>query len=101
MLGTYVLELLIKDSTVKRIYALNRKDSGGFSVYARQKQAFRQRGLDSALAGSPKVVYVEGDAASLSPQLRYEVLQEVTCIIHNGKPDLHSTIGSCSNCPLK
>ncbi|KII85379.1 hypothetical protein PLICRDRAFT_44672 [Plicaturopsis crispa FD-325 SS-3] len=86
MLGTYVLDLLLKDSTVKRIYALNRKDSGGFPVEARQKQAFRQRGLDSALAGSAKVVYVEGDAASLSAQLRYEVLQEVTCIIHNAWP---------------
>ncbi|KII85380.1 hypothetical protein PLICRDRAFT_313940 [Plicaturopsis crispa FD-325 SS-3] len=85
-LGTYILELLLKDSTVKRIYALNRREPGGLSVRTRQKQAFRQRGLDSALAGSAKVLYVEGDAASLSPQLRHQVSQEVTCIIHNVWP---------------
>lgn len=85
-LGSHILKSLIEDRGISRIYALNRKDSrGGVSVRARQEAGFEQRGIDSALAASEKVVYVEGDAASLGSELREEVLRAVTCVIHNGK----------------
>ncbi|KII85378.1 hypothetical protein PLICRDRAFT_313944 [Plicaturopsis crispa FD-325 SS-3] len=88
-LGSHILKSLIEDRSIARIYALNRKDSrgaAGVSVRARQESGFEQRGVDSALAASEKVVFVEGDAASLSAQLREEVLRTVTCVIHNAWP---------------
>ncbi|KAK7050038.1 hypothetical protein VNI00_005470 [Paramarasmius palmivorus] len=85
-LGTYVLEALIKDPTVSRIYALNRQDvRGARTLFVRQSARFKDRGMEFVL-NSDKLVLLEGDAAVENLGLErgvYEKLRkEVTCIIH-------------------
>ncbi|KZP08006.1 hypothetical protein FIBSPDRAFT_939222 [Athelia psychrophila] len=59
-LGSYMLEALLKDSCVKKVYAYNRPARGSATVQDRQTNAFEAKGL---LLQSSKLVYVEGDTA--------------------------------------
>ncbi|KAI0249337.1 acetyl-CoA synthetase-like protein [Lactifluus subvellereus] len=85
-LGSNMLAQLLESSTVMRVYAFNRPSKSGASE-ARQLAAFRQRGLNTNLLASGKLVYVEGDlsepAFALSDKLYGEMHRSVTHIIHN------------------
>lgn len=56
--GCDILSHLLRDSTVKKIYAFNRR---GLDVAARQRKSFQQRGLDETELLSPKFQPIEGD----------------------------------------
>ncbi|KAF7296637.1 Aminoadipate reductase [Mycena chlorophos] len=84
-LGSHILELLLRLSSVDRVYAFNRP--GRFSVAERQSAAFREHALDAELLKSSKLVYLEGDSGradlGLSAEMYDELEKSVTCIIHN------------------
>lgn len=85
--GTYILESLIKDPTVSKVYALNRQDvRRARSVYLRQSARLDERGLDFNILNSDKLFLLEGDAALDNLGLHKDVFEEVrcsiTCIIH-------------------
>lgn len=59
-LGSNMLAQLLEAPAVMRVYAFNRPSKSANSQ-ARQLSAFEQRGLDTTLLSSNKLVYVEGD----------------------------------------
>ncbi|KAK0444273.1 uncharacterized protein EV420DRAFT_1277509 [Desarmillaria tabescens] len=87
-LGAYILDSLINDPTVTRVYALNRGDTkGARSVYIRHVDSFRERDLDWTLLNSDKLVLLEADLTveglGLEGQVYEEIRRDVTCIIHS------------------
>ncbi|KAK0437868.1 hypothetical protein EV421DRAFT_999334 [Armillaria borealis] len=87
-LGAYILDALISDPTVTRVYALNRGDmKGARSVYIRHVDSFRERDLDWALLNSDKLVLLEADlmveGLGLEEHVYEEIRRDVTCIIHS------------------
>ncbi|KZT04547.1 acetyl-CoA synthetase-like protein [Laetiporus sulphureus 93-53] len=94
-LGAHILELLLSDSRVKRIYALNR----GSDLPTRQRAAFESAGLKTELLSKPNVVYLSGDFGREDIGLAQSVLAElsasVTHIIHNAwRVDFNLTLAS-------
>lgn len=87
-LGSYILELLLLDDSVRKVYALNRKESSfSRTVKDRQKVAFVERGLNINLLESQKLIFVEGDTGSihhLDAELLNIMRKDITCIMHNG-----------------
>lgn len=89
-LGSYLLESLVNDSNVSRVYALNRPDArGARSVYIRQAASFRDRQLDYTVLNSEKLLLLEGNLALdklglYDDDLYKEIVDSVTCIIHCG-----------------
>ncbi len=83
--GCDTLEHLLRDPSVGRVYAFNRKDA---QAMERQRAQFRARGLDEALLGSPKFKMVEAvlhePGFGLKPELLHEVQSSVTHIMLNG-----------------
>jgi hypothetical protein len=59
-LGSNMLAQLLEAPGVTRVYACNRPSKSA-TLRARQASAFKQRGLNSDLLSSDKLVYVEGD----------------------------------------
>jgi len=59
-LGSNMLAQLLEAPAVTRVYAFNRP-SNSATLRARQVSAFKQRGLNTDLLSSEKLVYVEGD----------------------------------------
>lgn len=85
-LGSYLLASLLRREDIAIVYAFNRPSKTG-GAKERQRAAFEDRGFDTALLDSDKLVFVEGDAAqpnlSLDDQTYGEVRDSVTVIIHN------------------
>jgi hypothetical protein len=75
-LGSNMLAQLLEASTVTRIYAFNRPTKSATSQ-ARQLSAFAQRGLNTSLLSSKKLVYVEGDLSAPGFALGDELYGEV------------------------
>ncbi|KAK0480753.1 hypothetical protein IW261DRAFT_1685198 [Armillaria novae-zelandiae] len=86
-LGSYLLAELIKDSSVSRIYAINRPSGGVDGLWQKQTRAFIERGIDTALLKSSKICLLESDLSSPQlglPESSYkDMLRSVTHIIHN------------------
>ncbi|KIK80093.1 hypothetical protein PAXRUDRAFT_28248 [Paxillus rubicundulus Ve08.2h10] len=59
-LGSFLLSRLLENSSVERVYALNRPSSST-PIAERQRSAFLDRGLPVDLLNSCKLVYVEAD----------------------------------------
>jgi thioester reductase-like protein len=85
-LGSYLLASLLSREDVAVVYPFNRSSKTGTTQH-RQHTAFEDRGLDTALLDSTKLIYVEGDAAqpnlSLDDRTYAEIRDSVTVIIHN------------------
>jgi hypothetical protein len=60
-LGSHILEILLRLSSVERVYAFNRR--GKRPVSERQREAFLDRALDVTLLSTDKLVFLEGDTA--------------------------------------
>ena len=58
-LGSHILETLLRDSRILRIYAFNRHSS--HQPLDRHIERFENNGLDKALLTSDKLIFVEGD----------------------------------------
>nr|VWP02499.1 M protein type 1 [Ganoderma boninense] len=82
--GCDVLEHLLRDDSVGKVYAFNRR---GTQALERQHARFRERGLDESLLSSTKFVMVEGalDAENfgLESALLDEIRASITHILHN------------------
>ncbi|KAH9895864.1 hypothetical protein C8Q73DRAFT_729156 [Cubamyces lactineus] len=82
--GCDVLEHLLRDERVERVFAFNRKNS---KAAMRQRKHFRARGLNEKLLDSPKFVMVEGvldeDGFGIPADLLDEIRRSVTHILHN------------------
>ena len=86
-LGSYLLAPLLSRQDVGIVYAFNRPSKTGRTVQRRQRMTFEDRGLDTSLLDSEKLVYVEGDTSqpnlSLDDETYAEIRDSVTVIIHN------------------
>ena len=86
-LGSHILETLVLDDQISRIYALNRRDK---RITSRRKlvSVFEDRGIDATLLDSPKIVFLEGDTTKeklgLGDIIYEELRQNVTCVMHIG-----------------
>ncbi|KZO93858.1 acetyl-CoA synthetase-like protein [Calocera viscosa TUFC12733] len=97
-LGTYLLQRLLEDERVERVYAVNRGSTKD-DLLGRQRDAFSDRGMDVALLESTKLRLIESDVSShnlgLSPELFQEVRQSVSTIIHNAwRLDFNLSLGA-------
>ncbi|KAI6042365.1 acetyl-CoA synthetase-like protein [Pisolithus marmoratus] len=85
-LGSYLVASLLQREDVTRIYVLNRRSKTTTSQ-ERQISTFQDRGLDTGLLESQKLVYVEGDTSQenfgLEDKTYAEIRDSVTVIIHN------------------
>ncbi|KAK0196977.1 hypothetical protein F5146DRAFT_1153799, partial [Armillaria mellea] len=78
-LGSHVLASLVLDTSVDRIYAVNRP--GKVALFDRQREAFVSRGLDIGLLESDKVVLVQADISE-GTDFFDELSSSLTHIIH-------------------
>lgn len=90
-LGCSLLDQLIGDARVGKIYALNRPAVGSeLTLLERHKKAFVKYGLDPAGLESTKLCLAQGalDAThfGLQQETYQELLKTTTCIIHNAWP---------------
>ncbi|KIJ09827.1 hypothetical protein PAXINDRAFT_17112 [Paxillus involutus ATCC 200175] len=85
-LGSFLLSQILENSTVERVYALNRP-SLFTPIVERQRSAFLDKGLPVDLLCTSKLVFVEADASrdkcGLPSALYDEIRNSVTTIIHN------------------
>ena len=75
-LGSNMLAQLLEAPGVARVYAFNRP-STSTTLRARQVSAFEQRGLNTDLLSSDKLVYIEGDLNALGFALGDKLYREV------------------------
>ncbi|KAJ7193227.1 putative aminoadipate reductase [Mycena pura] len=84
-LGSHILEILLSDPSVERVYAFNR--SGKTTIAQRQQDAFADRALDVNLLSSKKLVYLVGDSSKehlgLSLDVWNTLRDTTTVMIHN------------------
>lgn len=84
--GCDVLEHLLRDETVVRVYAFNRK---GTNALERQRKQFIARGLDGELLNSPKFRMVEAvlhePELGIDAKLMEEIRNSATHILLNGE----------------
>jgi len=86
-LGSHILETLVLDDQISRIYALNRRDKR-ITSHRKLVSVFEDRGIDATLLDSPKIVFLEGDTTKeklgLDDIIYEELRQNVTCVMHIG-----------------
>ncbi|KAG2133342.1 putative aminoadipate reductase [Suillus clintonianus] len=86
-LGSYLLASLLQREDVSVVYAFNRLSRDDASIEQRQKSSFEDRGLDTSLLQSEKLMYIEtdtsGDDLGLEKGLYQKIRTSVTIIIHN------------------
>ena len=79
-LGSNMLAQLLQAPAVERIYAFNRPSKSSTSQ-ERQLSAFKQRGLNTSLLSSEKLVYVEGDLSASGFALDDKLYREVSKVL--------------------
>jgi hypothetical protein len=77
-LGSHLLELLLRDDGVQKVYAFNRPPKTSATIFERHQNTFADRGLDTALLRSEKLVFVESDTALPKLGLKDSLFEEVT-----------------------
>jgi hypothetical protein len=75
-LGSQVLESMLRDKRVERVYVLNRPSSG--ESMKKHLERFEDKGFDGRLLASSKLVLLEGDVAKDGLALPKEVYAEVS-----------------------
>jgi hypothetical protein len=78
-LGSHILEALLRDSRILRIYALNRPSSS--QPLDRHISRFDNNGLDKALLTSEKLTFLEGDASQDNFGVESSAFNQV-CVLH-------------------
>lgn len=90
-LGTQILAKLVEEPTVVQVYAMNRGRDPE-KLRDEQAKALRRQGLSESIADSPKIVFIQGDTSiermGLEDAVRREILESLTCIVHNGQYSL-------------
>lgn len=75
-IGSHILETLLRDPRILRIYAFNRP-SRQVSLLDRHIERFEDKGFDKALLNSKKIVFLEGDASRDNLGVPLSVFNEV------------------------
>ena len=75
-LGSNMVAQLLEASATARVYAFNRP-SKTTTLRARHLSSFKQRGLDTGLLSSEKLVFVEGDLSAPGFALDHKLYGEV------------------------
>lgn len=87
--GSYILGELLSIPSISTIYALNRPSTSGISLRERQISAFRDRGVDTNLLDSHKLILLEADASipgfGLSKDVYDAMQSSVTVNMHHGE----------------
>ncbi|KAE9398018.1 acetyl-CoA synthetase-like protein [Gymnopus androsaceus JB14] len=85
-LGAQLLESLLLNDSVARVYTLNRPSTKA-TMYERHRARFQDKALDVSLLSSPKLVYLAGETSyedlGLPEGTLNELRQNLTMIIHN------------------
>lgn len=76
-LGSHVLHLLLRDTSLKKVYALYRKKDGDASVLDRQRAAFDLRALVNDASDMEKLVTLEADLGAENMGLQQGDYDEV------------------------
>jgi thioester reductase-like protein len=97
-LGAQLLESLLLNDSVTRVYTLNRPSSK-MSMLDRHFVRFHDKALDTSVLSSPKLVFLSGEASHDDLGLPKETLEELrhnlTMIIHNAwKLDFNLSLAS-------
>ncbi|KAH6903058.1 hypothetical protein BKA70DRAFT_1515534 [Coprinopsis sp. MPI-PUGE-AT-0042] len=88
-LGSYLLQLLLLDESVAKIYAFNRRGPNSVSMMERHVQTFVEKGLDPSVLQTHRRKYelLEGDLAQecfgLTERQFLEMASSVNIIVHN------------------
>ena len=77
-LGSHLLELLLRDDGVQKVYAFNRPAKTSATIFERHQNTFADRGLDITLLRSEKLVFVESETALPKLGLKDSLFEEVT-----------------------
>ncbi|KAF7305562.1 PKS-PP domain-containing protein [Mycena chlorophos] len=98
-LGSHILDLLLRDDKIAKVYAFNRPNTK--PMMDRQKTTFQDRGLDVEALASSKVIFLEGDSTQsdlgLSDEVLVELKENLTMIVHNAWTlDFNRTLASFS-----
>ncbi|KIK65759.1 hypothetical protein GYMLUDRAFT_194612 [Collybiopsis luxurians FD-317 M1] len=97
-LGAQLLESLLLNDSVARVYALNRP-STRTSMFDRHLARFQDKALDSSVLSSSKLVFLAGETSrenlGLSEDTLKELRQNLTMVIHNAwKLDFNLSLAS-------
>jgi len=76
-LGSHILEALLRDPRILRIYAFNRPSSRQVSLLDRHIDRFEDKGFDKALLASGKLTCIEGDTSQDNLGVPLSVFNEV------------------------
>jgi len=76
-LGSHILEALLRDPRILRIYAFNRPSSRQISLLDRHIERFEDKGFDEALLTSEKLTFIEGDVSQDNLGVLSSVFNEV------------------------
>lgn len=76
-LGAQLLESLLLNDSVARVYTLNRPSTKA-SMYERHRARFQDKALDISLLSSPKLVFLSGEASHENLGLPGDILNEVS-----------------------
>ena len=80
-IGSHILEALLRDPRILRIYAYNRPSPRQVSLLDRHRERFEDKGFDKALLASEKLVFLEGDASQDDLGVPTSVFDEVGTIL--------------------
>ncbi|OTA63356.1 nonribosomal peptide synthetase, partial [Hypoxylon sp. EC38] len=85
MLGSYMLDLMVKNPEVKKIICLNRAEDGGAK---RQAQSVKDRGLSAEFASKAEFLHVDMSRLDfgLSSEVYNRLLNDADRVIHNAWP---------------
>ncbi|KAF8174554.1 putative aminoadipate reductase [Pholiota molesta] len=95
-LGSQIMETLLRDAAVTRIYAVNRVSG---NPLAKHVDRFTDKGFDTALLKSEKIVFLESDITQpglgLSKEAYQDLRDNITVIIHTAwRLDFNLQLGS-------
>ena len=77
-IGSHILEALLREPRILRIYAFNRPSSRQVSLLDRHRERFEDKGFDTSLLASKKLVFLEGDASQDNLGVSSLVFNEVS-----------------------
>jgi FlaA1/EpsC-like NDP-sugar epimerase len=85
-IGAQILTDLLEDKGVHQIYALNRSSSGSQTILDRHRARFEDKGLDTSLLKSEKLIFINGDTSEERLGLDEATYNEVSVCSNNYKP---------------
>ncbi len=79
-LGSQLLDALLRNQRVRKVYALNRSHGGATSLKQRHEERFLDKGFDLALLSDNRLVSLEGDTSREDLGLQTKIFEEVFVI---------------------